>query len=90
MGTSLNQSERDELAVRYLKIPISAETSCAVDGVDANLYWQPWRGGGALIIGADGQMLFAGPDVSTKEHLASYKAGERTWKQGLEDLSSII
>ena len=72
--------QRAELAARYLggSIDDLRLSGRELDDVDATYYWQPIRGGGALIVGDDGQVLFANSSVAFKTHVEAYAQGKRT------------
>ena len=46
--------------------------------IDAYYFWQPGRGGGALIVGPDGSALFANSSVSLEKHKEEFRNGRRT------------
>ncbi|MGY1846793.1 hypothetical protein [Blastococcus sp. SYSU DS1021] len=68
------------VAARYLGL--SAEDAAAhsrrLEDVDGYYFWQPVRGGGALIVSADGSLLFANSSVPFDRHKEAFLAGRRT------------
>ena len=44
----------------------------------AMYFWNPLIGGGAVIIGEDGDCLFADSSIGFEDHIAEYKAGKRS------------
>ena len=69
-----------ELAAAALKVsPEEARSHCKELPEDKAWYfWNPTRGGGAVIIGEDGQKLGATSAVTFERHLSVYRSGRRT------------
>lgn len=56
---------------------------------DAGYYfWDPRRGGSAVIVAVDGSLLWANSGVRPDEHIASFLAGKRTDRSLFTDLAS--
>lgn len=70
------------LAARFLRVtPEEANSNMkTLPELDSAYFWQAGRGGGALIVGADGTALFAGGSVPFDTHLDAFKSGLRTNK----------
>ncbi len=49
-----------------------------LETADAYRFYQPVRGGSAVIVGRDGTCLFASSSVSPAQHEAAFVAGRRT------------
>ena len=68
-----------ELAAKTLHLPAEkAEKNCKqVPEADAWYFWNPVRGGGAVIINAEGEKLGATSSVSYERHLKAFLEGRR-------------
>ena len=49
----------------------------AVDGINAYYFWNPVRGGLAVIVSEEGEKLTATSSVSFKKHLQAFLNGKR-------------
>lgn len=56
----------------------AARNSRPVPAMKATHFWNPSRGGGSVIMGADGTFLFASSSITWDRHLEAYVAGRRT------------
>ena len=76
----MNRIEKIELAARLLMISAEQAEKCSgkIDEVSAMYFSVPEKGGGSLIIGDDGGVLYADSSVGYKRHLLAYKQGIRT------------
>lgn len=45
---------------------------------DATYFWEAGRGGGAVIVGADGSLLFSSSSISFDAHVTAYEQVYRT------------
>ena len=66
-----------EMAARILKIAPEDVRSAPVPDSDAVYYWDPRRGGLAVIIDSAGERLLATSGVSPEKHMGDFKAGRR-------------
>ena len=68
-----------ELAAETLHIPVEdAEKNCKqVPEADAWYFWNPVRGGGAVIINAEREKLGATSSVSFERHVKAFLDGRR-------------
>lgn len=78
--TSLDVAGRESVATDLLNIaPADAHVNQRqLPEVDATYFWEAGRGGGSLIVGSDGAVLFAASSVSFDAHVAAYAQGRRT------------
>lgn len=78
--TSLDLAARESLAADLLAItPAEAHANQRdLPDSDATYFWEAGRGGGSLIVGADGGVLFASSSVPFDVHVDAYKQGHRT------------
>lgn len=68
-----------EIAARALHITAQdAQKHCKViDGVNAYYFWNPVRGGLAVIVSETGEKLSATSSVSFERHLQAFLSGKR-------------
>lgn len=68
-----------EIAAKALKVSIKeAQDHCrSIPGDNAFYFWNPVRGGLAVIVGANGEKLGAASSVSFERHLAAFRGGKR-------------
>lgn len=68
-----------EIAAKALNMPEEEIKKCTKFFPEQKLhyFWQPLRGGRAVLIGEDGSRLIAGSAVRFEEHLNQYLAGRR-------------
>lgn len=68
-----------ELAANVMRIPVekAQEHFKEIDGMNAYYFWNPIRGGIAVIINDDGEKLAATSSVSYGDHLKAFQAGRR-------------
>jgi hypothetical protein len=78
--TSLDLAARETLAAEFLAIPLAdAQTNQRdLPGAHATYFWESGRGGGALIVGEDGGVLFANSSVPFDTHVDAFANGRRT------------
>ena len=76
----MNRNEQIKLAAKLLMITAeqAEKYSGQIDEVSAMYFSIPEKGGGSLIIGDDGGVLYADSSVGYKRHLDAYKQGIRT------------
>lgn len=76
----MTKAEKIALAARLLEVPADKlEHCCApVPGLPALYFSVPEKGGGSLIIGDDGGVLYADSSVGYSRHLEAYRQGIRT------------
>lgn len=76
----MTRNEKIELASRLLGVPVDEMKSYCGDIAEVSaLYFSvPEKGGGSLIIGDDGGVLYADSSVGYKRHLEGYLQGVRT------------
>ena len=76
----MNRIEKIELAAKLLGITVedAEKWSGNIEEVSAMLFSVPEKGGGSLIIGDDGGVLYANSSVGITRHLEAYKQGVRT------------
>ncbi len=76
----MNRNEQIKLAAKLLMITSEQAEKCSgrIDEVSAMYFSIPEKGGGSLIIGDDGGVLYADSSVGYKRHLETYKQGIRT------------
>lgn len=72
--------EQIKLAAKLMNISEDdAKKYChAIEGSDALYFSIPVKGGDSLIVGTDGQVLYANSSVEYERHLEEYKKGTRT------------
>jgi hypothetical protein len=80
MGMIEEHPELIQIAASYLGISLDVASShCREVEEDGILYvWEPERGGGTLLIGGDGDVLFANSSVNFDDHLQAFRQGKRT------------
>lgn len=68
-----------EVAAKALKTTTEevVKHSKKIEGVNAYYFWQPVRGGVAVIVSPDGQKLGATSSVSFEKHLEAFQKGKR-------------
>jgi hypothetical protein len=68
-----------DIAAEVLKISVEEAkmNSKAIPEIDAAYFWKPTRGGGAVIINADGEKLATGSAISFDAHLQAFREGKR-------------
>lgn len=78
--TSLDAAGRESVAANLLRIsPADAHANQReLPELDATFFWESGRGGGSLIVGSDGGLLFAASSVPFDAHVAAYGQGRRT------------
>lgn len=78
--TSLDSRDRERLASRMLAVSADQVQTNQLDLPEqsATYFWQSGRGGGALIVGSDGSVLFANSSVTLDTHVEAFAAGRRT------------
>ena len=70
---------RSSMVRSFIPSTVKAEKcSGKIDEVSAMYFSVPEKGGGSLIIGDDGGILYADSSVGYKRHLEAYKQGIRT------------
>lgn len=76
----LQNSEQIELAAKLLRISVEEveEYGSFLDSNDALYVSIPVKGGGSIIIGKDGTVLFANSSVGYNRHLLEFQNGRRT------------
>lgn len=76
----LSEEEQIKLGARLLGISYenAQKYSTKIENSDAIYLSIPVKGGDSLIIGADGQVLYAISAVGFDEHLKAYNEGKRT------------
>lgn len=76
----MTKIEKIKLAAKLLNVPVNALTDCCgeIAEADAMYFSVPEKGGGSLIIGNDGGILYADSSVGYKRHLEAYLKGIRT------------
>ena len=76
----LNKKEQIELAAKLLKIPVlqAEENMLQLDEDKAIYVGIHEKGGASLIVGNDGQVLYANSSVGFSMHLDEYRKGRRT------------
>lgn len=76
----MTKVEKIELAAKLLNVPVEFLTGSSGEISEANaMYFSiPEKGGGSLIIGDDGGVLYADSSVGYKRHLEAYLQGIRT------------
>ena len=77
----MTHEERYEIAVQLLTM-LGAK-ALEKEAVDENTLYVYDRGKGvaALLVGADGEVLYADSSISPEEHLQAFRAGVRTPKE---------
>lgn len=76
----MTQNEQMQLAAKLMKLSIDQvkEYSGMIPGSGALYLSVPEKGGGSLIVAADGTVLHAGSAVGFDEHYSSFQKGLRT------------
>lgn len=76
----MTKTEKIELASQLLEISVEAARDCSgeLTEIPALYFSVPEKGGGSLIIGDDGSVLYADSSVGYARHLNAYKQGIRT------------
>jgi hypothetical protein len=75
-----SRREGAELASRLLRYPVEEafEYSREIPEIDAFFYWRPARGGGKILIGRDGSVLFAISAITIDDMIPTFRSGRRT------------
>ncbi|MGW6128970.1 hypothetical protein ACWFNE_02965 [Cellulomonas sp. NPDC055163] len=75
-----DRHEGAALASELLRIPLAdaLEHSRDLSEIDAFFYWVPIRGGGRLIVGRDGSVLFGISSLRLEQMVEAFAAGRRT------------
>lgn len=78
--TSLDVAGREFVAANLLNITLADAhvNQRQLSESDATYFWEAGRGGGSLIVGSDGSILFATSSVPFDAHVAAYEQGRRT------------
>lgn len=68
-----------EIAAQALHIPVedARKNYKAVDGINAYYFWNPVRGGLAVIVSEEGEKLAATSSVKYEKHLQAFLNGKR-------------
>lgn len=68
-----------EIAAKVMKVPVeeAAKHCKKIEGQDAFYFWNPARGGIAVIVNAQGEKLGATSSVSFERHLKAFLDGRR-------------
>jgi hypothetical protein len=68
------------LASELLRIPleVALEHSSELPEVDAYFFWEPVRGGGHIVVGRDGSVLFGISALSRRQLVDAFAEGRRT------------
>lgn len=76
----MTKVEKIKLAAKLLNVSVNNLTGCCGEIAEANaMYFSvAEKGGGSLIIGNDGGVLYADSSVGYKRHLEAYLKGIRT------------
>lgn len=76
----MTDKEKIQLAAKILEIPLeTAEKYCGLIPKEKAMYFSiPEKGGGSLIVGDDGSVLYADSSVGYEKHLKAYQQGIRT------------
>ena len=76
----LDLTAREKLAAEFLGIPLADAQVNQRDLPEENAtyFWEIGRGGGALIVGKDGRVLFANSSVAFDVHADAFARGQRT------------
>ena len=61
-----------------LRFNDAARNSRPLPAEAATHFWNPVRGGGGVIVGADGTYLFADAATTWDQHLCAYSSGQRS------------
>lgn len=80
MSNEVGLTTGAEIASRYLRVPydLLLANSMDVPEIDAFYYWQPVRGGGQMLVGRDGSVLFAVSALSREDMIPLWKEGRRS------------
>ncbi|MBB2923740.1 hypothetical protein AB6N24_13045 [Cellulomonas sp. 179-A 4D5 NHS] len=75
-----DRHEGAALASELLRVPLAdaVEHSRDLPEIDAFFYWVPIRGGGRLIVGRDGSVLFGISSLRLEQMVEAFAAGRRT------------
>lgn len=68
-----------EIAAQSLRIPVEdvqKHVKC-IDGINAYYFWNPVRGGLAVIVSEEGEKLTATSSISFNKHLEAFLDGKR-------------
>lgn len=61
-----------------LRFNDAARNSRQLPGQAATHFWNPVRGGGSVIVGADGTYLYANSSTTWDQHMGAYASGRRS------------
>ena len=75
-----DRREGAELAGTLLHCTVEEafESSGEIPEIDAFFYWRPMRGGGKVIIGRDGSVLFGISAITVDDMVVAFRDGRRT------------
>ena len=74
----MRKEEQAALARRLLRPPKGVAIKLRQEEGDTLYAYEACRGGGALLIDTEGQVLFADSSISYEEHLQAFREGIRT------------
>ena len=76
----LEREEQIKLASELLQIPYNeAKEYCStIENSKALYFGVPVKGGSAIIVGEDGQVLYADSSIGYSQHVEEYNNGRRT------------
>lgn len=68
-----------ELAAETLKITVedAKKNMKVVPEINATYFWNPKRGGGAVIINSESEKLATGSAINFKSHVQAFREGKR-------------
>jgi hypothetical protein len=68
------------LASKYLSVPVGElrKNTKELPEIGAVYFWESVRGGGSILVGIDGSVLYAISAVSFDDHVDAFKDGRRT------------
>lgn len=68
------------IASELLGVPLDVVSthSDELSGLDAFFFWEPTRGGGHIVVGRDGSVLFGISALSRQQMVDAFAAGRRT------------
>lgn len=75
-----DKNKQIELATMLLKVDLKKNNEYVhdIEGLNAIYVSIPEKGGASLIVGEDGNVLYANSSVSYDVHVSEYKNGRRT------------
>ena len=76
----LSREEKIKMGAKLLQIPYEDAERYSSEIKDSNAIYIsiPERGGASLIVGEDGQVLYADSSIGYSKHLEEYNNGRRT------------